>query len=254
MSNSPLVSYTRLSPNHSGRRKHTIDTVSIHCMAGDLSVERCGALFADPARAASSNYGIGSDGRIALYVDEANRSWCTSSADNDNRAVTIEVANCTVGEPWPITDAAYQSLIDLLVDICQRNGIKRLLWQGDKRLIGQVDRQNMTVHRWFAAKSCPGNWLYEHHGQIAAKVNERLEEDEDMNIEKLTQEQLLRLADRMDEARASQQPAAWSREAREWAESTGLISGDERGNKKYKTNVTCERLVQLLYNLAHRVL
>lgn len=252
MSNSPLVSYTRLSPNYSGRRNHAIDTVSIHCMAGNLSVERCGAGFADPTRKASSNYGIGSDGRIALYVDEANRSWCTSSAENDNRAVTIEVANCAVGEPWPVTDAAYQSLINLLVDICQRNGIKRLLWQGDKRLIGQTDKQNMTVHRWFAAKSCPGNWLYEHHGQIAAEVNARLEED--MDIEKLTQEQLLRLAERMDEARADQKPAAWSQEAREWAESTGLISGDEHGHKKYKVNVTCERLVQLLYNLVHRVL
>ena len=93
MSNSPLVSYTKLSPNHSGRRNHVIDTISIHCMAGNGSVETCGALFADPARKASSNYGIGSDGRIGLYVDEANRSWCTSSASNDNRAVTIEVAN-----------------------------------------------------------------------------------------------------------------------------------------------------------------
>ena len=90
MSNSPLVSYTKLSPNHSGKRKHTIDTISIHCMAGNLSVERCGELFQNKERQASSNYGIGSDGRIALYVDEGNRSWCTSSASNDNRAVTIE--------------------------------------------------------------------------------------------------------------------------------------------------------------------
>ena len=96
MSNSPLVSYTKLSPNHSGKRKHTIDTISIHCMAGNLSVERCGELFQNKERQASSNYGIGSDGRIGLYVDEANRSWCTSSASNDNRAVTIEVANTAI--------------------------------------------------------------------------------------------------------------------------------------------------------------
>ena len=175
MSNSPLVSYTKLSPNHSGKRKHAIDTISIHCMAGNLSVERCGELFQNKERQASSNYGIGSDGRIGLYVDEANRSWCTSSASNDNRAVTIEVANTVAKDPWPGSDAADKSLIDLLVDICQRNGIPKLLWKGDKNLVGQVDRQNMTVHRWFAAKACPGDWLYSRHGQIAAEVNKRLE-------------------------------------------------------------------------------
>ena len=104
MSNSPLVSYTKLSPNHSGKRNHVIDTITIHCMAGNASVETCGALFANPSRKASSNYGIGSDGRIALYVDEANRSWCTSSASNDNRAVTIEVANNGGAPDWPVSD------------------------------------------------------------------------------------------------------------------------------------------------------
>lgn len=174
MSNSKLISYTKLSPNHSGKRNHTIDTISIHCMAGNLTVESCGALFAQSSRQASSNYGIGSDGRIALYVDEANRSWCTSSSSNDNRAITIEVANTVAADPWPVSDAAYKSLINLLADICQRNNIKKLLWQGDKNLIGQVSKQNMTVHRWFAAKACPGDWLYNRHGQIASAVNARL--------------------------------------------------------------------------------
>lgn len=174
MSNSKLINYTKLSPNHSGKRNHTIDTISIHCMAGNLTVESCGALFADPNRKASSNYGIGTDGRIALYVDEANRSWCTSSSSNDNRAITIEVANTEAKDPWPVSDAAYKSLINLLVDICQRNGIKQLLWKADKSLIGQVDKQNMTVHRWFANKACPGDWLYSRHSQIAAEVNKRL--------------------------------------------------------------------------------
>ena len=167
MSNSPLVSYTKLSPNHSGRRNHVIDTISIHCMAGNGSVETCGALFADPARKASSNYGIGSDGRIALYVEEANRSWCTSNAANDHRAITIEVANNGGAPDWPVSDKAYAALLDLLTDICRRNGIKKLLWKGDKALIGQVEQQNMTVHRWFAAKACPGDYLYSRHGQIA---------------------------------------------------------------------------------------
>ena len=176
MSNSPLVCYTRLSPNHSGRRTHAIDTISIHCMAGNLSVETCGAVFAPTSRQASSNYGIGSDGRIALYVDEANRSWCTSSAANDHRAVTIEVANSGGAPDWPVSAKAYAALLDLVTDICKRNGIKRLLWEGDKSLIGQVGRQNLTVHRWFAAKACPGDYLYELHGAIAKEVNRRLGE------------------------------------------------------------------------------
>lgn len=185
MSSSTLVSYTKLSPNHSGKRNHKIDTVSIHCMAGNLSVETCGNLFADKEQQASSNYGIGSDGRIALYVDEANRSWCTSSASNDNRAITIEVANNGGAEEgWPVSDKAYEALINLLVDICKRNGIKQLLWKGDKSLIGRVEKQNMTVHRWFANKACPGDWLYSRHSEIAQKVNERLnpEKEEDMAV------------------------------------------------------------------------
>lgn len=174
MSNSSLISYTKLSPNHSGKRNHKIDTITIHCMAGNLSVESCGAMFAKPGTMASSNYGIGSDGRIALYVDEGNRSWCTSSRANDHRAVTIEVANNGGAPDWPVSEKAYGALLDLVTDICKRNGIRQLLWKGDKSLIGQVDKQNMTVHRWFAAKACPGNYLYNRHGQIAAEVNRRL--------------------------------------------------------------------------------
>lgn len=174
MSNSPLVSYTKLSPNHSGERNHKIDTITIHCMAGNMSVESCGALFAKASRKASSNYGIGSDGRIALYVDEENRSWATSSPSNDHRAVTIEVANNGGAPDWPVSSKAYAALLDLVTDICKRNGIKELKWKGDKTLVGNVEQQNMTVHRWFAAKACPGNYLYERHGAIADEVNRRL--------------------------------------------------------------------------------
>ena len=183
MSNSSLISYTKLSPYNSGARKHVIDTITIHCMAGNLSVETCGNVFQN--REASSNYGIGSDGRIALYVDEANRSWCTSSSSNDNRAVTIEVANTKAADPWPVSDEAYASLIKLVADICKRNGIKKLLWQADKSLIGQVDKQNMTVHRWFANKACPGDYLYNLHADIAEKVNAILKEDEEMTGEQI---------------------------------------------------------------------
>lgn len=232
MSNSPLINYTRLSPNHSGRRNHVIDTVSIHCMAGNASVETCGALFADPARKASSNYGIGSDGRIALYVDEANRSWCTSNAANDHRAITIEVANNGGAPDWPVSDKAYSALLDLLTDICRRNGIKKLLWKGDKSLIGQVDKQNMTVHRWFAAKACPGDYLYNRHGEIAAEVNRRLKgEDESVDIAKLisemTNKQAYQLMQKAElHAKTIQEPS-WSKEEGHWAKATanGIVDG-----------------------------
>lgn len=232
MSNSPLVTYTKLSPNHSGRRNHVIDTVSIHCMAGNASVETCGALFADPARKASSNYGIGSDGRIALYVDEANRSWCTSNAANDHRAITIEVANNGGAPDWPVSDKAYSALLDLLTDICRRNNIKELLWKGDKSLIGQVDKQNMTVHRWFAAKACPGDYLYNRHGEIAAEVNRRLKgEDESVDIAKLisemTNKQAYQLMQKAElHAKTIQEPS-WSKEEGHWAKATanGIVDG-----------------------------
>lgn len=154
-------------------------------MAGNVSIESCGRIF--QSSEASSNYGIGSDGRIALYVDERDRSWCTSSSSNDNRAVTIEVANNSGGPNWSVSKKAYEALISLLTDICQRNGIKELLWKGNKSLIGQVSKQNMTVHRWFAQKECPGDYLYRLHYDIANRVNANLapkiEEEEDMDGE-----------------------------------------------------------------------
>ena len=125
MSNSSLISHVNISPNKNSPRNHAIDTVTIHCMAGNLSIEQCGNIFANPGRKASSNYGIGSDGRIGLYVDEKDRSWASSNGANDNRAITIEVANDGGAETgWHVSSKAYDSLIKLLADICNRNGIK----------------------------------------------------------------------------------------------------------------------------------
>lgn len=174
MSNSSLISYTKLSPNHSGKRTKKIDTVTIHCMAGQLSVESCGALFAKSSRQASSNYGIGPDGRIALYVDEGNRSWCTSSNANDQRAVTIEVASDAT-HPYAVRDKAYDALLDLVTDICKRNGIKKLAWSTNKNTrVNHLNGCNMTVHRDYAARACPGDYLYNLQDEIAAEVNRRL--------------------------------------------------------------------------------
>ena len=180
--NSPLVSYTRISPNRTPNRNHVIDTISIHCVVGQCSVETLGNIFAPTSKQASSNYGIGPDGRIGMYVEEKDRSWCTggsmrvngiSGSSNDYQAVTIEVASDTK-HPYAITDKAMAALIELCADICRRNGIRQLLWQGDKSLVGNVAKQNLTVHRWFANKACPGDYIYNRLGEIAAKVNAKL--------------------------------------------------------------------------------
>lgn len=174
MSNSPLVSYTKISPNKSSPRNHKIDTVTIHCVAGQCSVETLGNIFAPASRQASSNYGVGVDGRIGMYVEEKDRSWCSSNAANDNRAITIEVASDTK-EPYAVNAKAYAALIDLLVDICKRNGIKELVWSTNKAdRVNHKNGCNMTVHRDYANKSCPGTYLYERHAQIASEVNKRL--------------------------------------------------------------------------------
>ena len=172
--NSKLVNYTRISPNKSVNRNHKIDTISIHCVVGQCSVETLGSIFASTSKEASSNYGIGYDGRIGMYVEEKDRSWCTSSASNDNRAITIEVASDTY-HPYRVKDVAYKSLIKLLVDICKRNGIKKLVWSTNKsERMNHLNGCNMTVHRDYANKSCPGDYLYNLHGQIEKEVNAQL--------------------------------------------------------------------------------
>lgn len=174
MSNSPLVNVILLSPNHSGKRTHTIDTITIHCVVGQCTAKRIGEIFQPTSRQASSNYGIGYDGGIGLYVEEKNRSWCSSSNANDQRAITIEVASDTT-EPYAVTDKAYAALLDLVTDICKRNGIKKLVWSTNKEdRVNHKNGCNMTVHRDYANKSCPGKYLYDRHGEIAAEVNKRL--------------------------------------------------------------------------------
>lgn len=168
--NSPLVTYKRLTNNRTSPRNHAIDTITIHCIVGQWTAKQGCDYFATTDRQCSANYVVGKDGSIGLSVEEKDRSWCSSNAANDNRAITIEVASDT-SHPYAVTDKAYEALIKLVADICKRNSIKKLLWKADKSLVGQVDKQNMTVHRWFANKSCPGEYLYSRHSDIAAKVN-----------------------------------------------------------------------------------
>ena len=175
--NSSLVSYTKLSPNHSGQRTHSIDRITPHCVVGQLTAESICGCFTSPSREASCNYGIGKDGKIALCVEEKNRSWCSSSSANDQRAVTIECAS-DLNAPYAMTTAVYNSLVKLCTDICKRNGKKKLLWLGDKNKTlnysPKSDEMVLTVHRWFANKSCPGDWLYSRLEDLASKVTAKL--------------------------------------------------------------------------------
>ena len=184
--NSPLVVYTKLSPNHSGQRIHTIDRISPHCVVGQCTVESLGDWFAKSSTQASSNYGIDKNGRVGLYVEEKNRSWCTSSNANDQRAITIECAS-GVSEPYEMYDVVYERLIDLCTDICKRNGKTKLLWFGDKdkslNYNPKSDEMVITVHRWYANKSCPGDWLYSRLGDLASKVTARLGDKEETKEE-----------------------------------------------------------------------
>lgn len=167
MGNSNLVSYTRISPNKSVPRKSPIDKITIHHMAGNLSLYTIGRIFYNADRNASSNYAIESGGKVGMYVEEKDRAWTSSSSSNDNRAVTIEVANSSIGGEWPVSSSAYNTLINLCVDICKRNGIKKLNYTGNAS-------GNLTEHRYFAATLCPGPYLHNRMAQIANDVNKVL--------------------------------------------------------------------------------
>lgn len=178
MSNSSMVVYTKLTPNNSGKRTHSIDRITPHCVVGQCTAEGLGDWFYKTSTQASSNYGIDKDGRVGIYVEECNRSWCTSSRENDQRAITIECASDTT-EPYAMRSVVYDTLIKLCVDICKRNGKNCLIWIDNKeKALSYEPKANemlITVHRWYANKSCPGNWLYSRLADLAQKVTEALQ-------------------------------------------------------------------------------
>lgn len=244
MSNSKLATYTHYSPNVTKPRRGTIQGVAIHCTAGGRNFPA--KSFADmerfaknlPTTGASCHYVVGGDGSIAQVCDEANRAWCTSNAI-DHYLVTIEVAS-EAANPCLVNDAAYSALLDLLTDICQRNGIPRLLWKGDKDLMGQWEQQNMVVHRWTANKSCPGDYLYGLHGQIAAAVNVRLaaaaekaEKEDELNMTKeeflnsLTNEEAYQLVQKAELHAKTLPEPEWSKKEGHWQRATeaGIVDG-----------------------------
>lgn len=236
MSNSKLVVYTKLSPHCTKPRQGKIKGISIHTMAGPGSVEGCGQVF--QTSEASSHYGIGPDGRIGQYVLEENRAWCCSHKV-DHQVVTIEVSSIqSYQEPYECTEAAFESLIDLCVDICQRNGIKELIWKEGKQycpaFTGNWAVCNMVPHRYTTnkGKSCPGNYLFGKYGEIAERVNARLKgEDEDMDINKLlsemTNEQAYELVKKAEIHAATLPDDDWSKEEGWWekAQEAGVSDG-----------------------------
>ena len=175
--NSPMVSYTHLTPNHSGARTHRIDRITPHCAVDQCNLEKLGQYFDRPGGMSSCNYAIGEDGRVGMYVEEKNRSWCSSSEENDQRAVTIECASGLV-DPYPFSDTVYETLIRLCTDICRRNGKKKLLWLEDRETTlayrPKKDEMVLSVHRWFSPKDCPGAWMFARMGDLAQRVTAEL--------------------------------------------------------------------------------
>lgn len=222
MSNSSLVSYTRISPNRTSPRRNKISKITIHHMAGNLTIEECGAVFAPVTRQGSSNYGIGSDGRIGMYVEEKDRAWTSGSASNDNMAVTIEVANDVIGGNWHVSDKALASLIDLCTDICKRNGIESLNFTGDAN-------GNLTMHKYFQATLCPGAYLESKFPYIANEVNKRLEQEEN------------------DMAKFKDVPEThWAYKAIEALAEQGILNGYEDGTFKPEQPVTRAEIAAII--------
>lgn len=174
MSNSALVTYKNVTNNRNSPRNHTIDTITIHCYVGQVTAKQGCDYFKSTDRQVSANYVVGCDGSIGLSVPESDRAWTSSSGTNDHRAVTIECA-CDSKSPYALTDKAYNALINLVADICKRNGIKQLVWStnsSDRK--NHKNGCNMTVHRDFASTDCPGAFLYSNMGEIAKQVNKKL--------------------------------------------------------------------------------
>lgn len=273
MSNSNLVDYKLLSPNCHKPRNKKIDTITIHHMAGNLTVETCGKIFQNTKREASSNYGIGTDGRIGFYVDEANRAWTSGSPANDHRAVTIEVANDGLADTnWHVSDKAMASLINLVADICKRNGIKKLVWSDNKEdRVGHKNGCNMTVHRDFQATACPGPYLMSKMPYIASEVNKKLagateapkepvkEEPKETAAPTLTYEQFKAYMNKYLEEKADEPASTWTYNEKTGFDPIGdvkkleLMVGDASGRFRPQSYVKREELASVVSSIIKRL-
>lgn len=256
--NSSLVSYTRITNNKTTLTSKTLNRITIHCFVGQVTAKRGVDYFATTKNKCSANYVVGYDGSIGLSVEEKDRSWCSSSGENDKQAITIEVASETT-KPYKVTDKAYQALLDLIIDICRRNGKNKVIWNNSKtQALAYKPKDNeiiLTVHRWFATKACPGDYLYSLHSEIASTVTAKLnnqKEETKKEDEEMTQEQFNIMMNNWIAEQANKDPSSWSAEARSWAEKNGLITGDSQGRKLYKKPLTREEFTTVLYRALHR--
>ena len=222
MSNSNLVNLVSYSPNHSGTRTHPITKIAIHHTAGVLTAAGIGSVFKSTSRKASCNYGVGSDGKIVLVVDEANRAWTTSSAWCDNRAVTIETSNSQYGGNWPVSDLVLNRLIDLVTDICRRNKIKNCTYTGGKDGV-------LQMHKWYAQTSCPGPYLGSKFTYIANEVNKRLRGGSG----KSTSNNLYRVRKSWADSKSQKGAFKNLNSAIDLAKKNGFKVYDEKGNQVY---------------------
>ncbi len=239
--NSKLSTMRAISPNRTSPRNHGIDTLTIHCTVGQVSAEWICQEFSRAEKEASCNYGIGTDGRVVTIVDEGDRSWCSSSQSNDHRAITIECASDSFA-PYKINQKVWDSLIRLCADICQRNSKNRLLWLGNKEktlaYTPKTGEMVMTVHRWFANKSCPGDYIFNRLGTIAAQVNEILEEDSQM----LSYEDFKKYMERYNQEQAKKPIAKWAEAGVAKVEQAGIMSRDSSGNFRPCSDITRQEL------------
>lgn len=254
--NSPLVTYTKLSPNRNSPRAHDIDRITIHCFVGQVNVERGCETFQATSRQASCNYVVSYDGAVGLCVEEKDRSWCSSSPENDHRAITIEVASDAF-HPYAVKDAALRKTIDLCEDICRRHGKKKLLWFGDKnRTLAYEPKQDemvLTVHRWFANKACPGEYLYTRQGMIADEVTKRLDKEDEI----VTYDQWKSYMNQYRTELRDNDSGEWSKAARQFAVDNGIFAGGATGadgqpNYMWEDLLTREQCAQVLYAFAER--
>ena len=224
-SNSSLVSYTNLTKNKTTNRNQNITRITPHCFVGQVSAKRGCDYFAETDRQASCNYVIGYDGQIGLSVEEKDRSWCSSSSANDNRAITFEIASDTV-HPYKITDDALNACIELCIDICKRYNKTKLVWiENQAQALAysvKSDELLITVHRWFANKACPGDYIMGKIPFIVETVNKTLEGVENT----MTEAELKAFVEKTVREMGANQPAStWAAPLVEEAKEMGITDG-----------------------------
>lgn len=259
-SSSPLATYTRITNNKTTLSSKTINRITIHCFVGQVTAKQGVDYFATTKNQCSANYVIGYDGSIGCSVNEKDRSWCSSSAANDKQAITIEVASEKT-TPYKVTGKAYAALLNLVEDICRRNGKTKVIWNSNKTIaLNYKPADNeviLTVHRWFANKNCPGDYLYNKHSEIASTITSRLNPSATVSKkeeeEEVTQEQFNTMMNNWINEQAKKDPGTYSVDARTWAEKNGLINGDTNGNKMYKKFITREEFVVVLNRLMDNI-